>query len=94
MVRSAAAMRLVNSSCSSCSSASEALDCRPAADWSWRSVSFSFCRAPFMTANVATLPSSWRILHHGSKGVRHQSAGNTGCSSVESQPHTRIMASR
>lgn len=93
MVRSAAAMRLVNSSCSSCSSASVA-GCRPAADWSWRSVLFSFCRAPLMTVNVATLPSSWRILHHGSKGVRHQSAGNAGCSSVERQPHTRVMASR
>ena len=78
MVRSAAAMRLVNSSCSSCSSASVALGCRPAADWSWRSVSFSFCRAPLMTVNVATLPSSWRILHHGNKGVRHQSAGDAG----------------
>ena len=78
MVRSAAAMRLVNSSCSSCSSASVGLGCRPAADWSWRSVSFSFCRAPLMTVNVATLPSSWRILHHGNKGVRNHSAGNAG----------------
>ena len=62
MVRSAAAIRRVNSSCSSCSSSSVAADGRPADDWSCLSVSFSFCRAPLITVSIATLPSSWRTL--------------------------------
>jgi hypothetical protein len=67
IVLSAVARRRVNSSCSSRSSASVVLEGAFALSNCCRRVSFSFCRAPFMTVKVASFPSSCFVLHSESQ---------------------------